>query len=361
MKILFITAHPYLPQMYGGLQTSADQLCRSLTERGHQVSVLAALMPNGFLGAAARIKMQANKVMFGCKIARDTELGYPVWRTWFPWKVVEYVAGKERPDLIVVLAMQPVRMALAAKRTRIPVLMQLQDVEFSQHGGPFEELGKIPCIANSHFTADKYHNVYGVNPLVIYPFILRDQYQTQPTWQNVTFINPDPRKGLEIAVKVAQLCPEIQFSFIEGWPLSTQERRNLMEKLSVLPNVMLLPSQNDMRAVYGKCKILLAPSVWEEGYGRVATEAQMSGIPVVASTRGGLPEAVGPGGVLLDPENPIEDWVRAVRKLWRDDQYHAVLSASALAHAQRPEMDFVFQIDRYERAFLSGLQERANV
>ena len=36
-------------------------------------------------------------------------------------------------------------------------------------------------------------------------------------------------------------------------------------------------------------------------FGRIAVEPQFSGIPVVASDRGGLPEAVGPGGVLIDP------------------------------------------------------------
>ena len=77
----------------------------------------------------------------GEKVARDTGLGYPVWRSWFPWENVAYVARKESPDLIVVMAIEPVRMALAAKSTKVPILMQLMDVEFKDHGGPFEDLG----------------------------------------------------------------------------------------------------------------------------------------------------------------------------------------------------------------------------
>src|SRR4051812_1122625 len=100
--------------MYGGLQTSTDQLCHGLIERGHHVAVLGSLIPNGFLGWTARIKMQVNKSLVRCKIARDKGLGYPVWRTWFPWDAVEYVSAKEKPDLIVVLAVKSVRMALAA-------------------------------------------------------------------------------------------------------------------------------------------------------------------------------------------------------------------------------------------------------
>jgi glycosyltransferase involved in cell wall biosynthesis len=124
--------------------------------------------------------------------------------------------------------------------------------------------------------------------------------------------------------------------------------------LAPLPNVTFVPPQSDMRKVYAECKILLAPSVWEEAYGRVATEAQISGIPVVASARGGLPEAVGPGGVLLDPDQPIADWVAAVRKLWSDQDYYSALSAAATAHAARPEISFEHQVDAFERAMLDA-------
>ncbi len=109
-----------------------------------------------------------------------------------------------------------------------------------------------------------------------------------------------------------------------------------------------------MRAVYGRCKILLAPSRWEEAYGRVASEAQLSGIPVVASTRGGLPEAVGPGGILLDPQDMIPVWTATVRKLWHDQRHYAELSASAAAHAQRREMATNYQIDEWEKVMFAA-------
>jgi len=104
-----------------------------------------------------------------------------------------------------------------------------------------------------------------------------------------------------------------------------------------------------MREVYKKCKILLAPSIFEECYGRIATEAQVSGIPVIASNRGGLPESVGPGGLLLDPAGPIDDWVSAVRRLWFDHRYYAELSAAALAHANRPDNRVSSKIETWER------------
>jgi glycosyltransferase involved in cell wall biosynthesis len=288
-------------------------------------------------------------------VFRDAALGYPVWRSVSPWNDLEYVAKKQTPDLIVVMAVEPVRMALAAQRTQIPVLMQLQDVEFHMLGGRFEDLGdNINCVANSRFTAERYRNAYGIHPRVIYPCISADRYRVKTTKENITFVNPKPIKGRDIAFAVARLCPDIPFTFVESWPLTHEERQLLTETLPALPNVTLLPPQNDMRSVYGKCKILFAPSMWEEGYGRVVTEAQISGIPVVASMRGGLPEAVGQGGMLLDADGPINDWVTAIRKLWLDDQCYADLSAAALVHVGRPEHSLSWKLGRWEQALMNA-------
>jgi glycosyltransferase involved in cell wall biosynthesis len=109
-----------------------------------------------------------------------------------------------------------------------------------------------------------------------------------------------------------------------------------------------------MRRVYGKCKILLVPSVWEEAYGRVVTEAQVSGIPAVASERGGLPEAVGRGGILIDPDGPIDHWVTAVRKLWHDDHCYAERSAAAVAHAERTENSLAHKWVLWEQSLLDA-------
>lgn len=128
--------------------------------------------------------------------------------------------------------------------------------------------------------------------------------------------------------------------------MGPQDRERLLKRLAALPNVTLRPPTQDMRSVYGKARIVLAPSQWEEAFGRAAVEPQFSGIPVVASARGGLPEAVGPGGLLMDPAADADAWAEAVRRLWHDPALYAEKSQAARRNSTRPEMDPARQIDR---------------
>lgn len=88
-----------------------------------------------------------------------------------------------------------------------------------------------------------------------------------------------------------------------------------------------------------RARALLMPSRWEEAWGRVATEAQDNGIPVIATRTGGLPESVGPGGLLISPEAEIETWAEALRSIWHDSAAYAALATAASNHARRPEVD----------------------
>lgn len=360
MKILIITAHPFLPQLKGGAQQSANALIKALVKRHHRAVILCGLMQGGPIGLIGRLKLKLKRVFSNSKVAKDTVCGYAAYRAWFPWEAVEEVVKKERPDVILVLAGQPVKMGLMAKQTGIPVIMMLQNVEFDDHGGEFSELGSVPCVANSSFTANRYKKEYGVNSLVIHPIIYPERYRIDTTREKVVFINPNPSKGLEVAIEVAKGNPDIPFLFIEAWRLTNDELGALEQRIANLKNVTFQRAVPDIREVYKYAKILLAPSKWEEAYGRVATEAQISGIPVVASNIGGLPEAVGDGGILLDPEGDIKDWIKAVRELWMDENLYCRMVKASRAHADRPEVDVESQISAWEN-FIKDVGTKSNV
>ncbi|MDX8521738.1 glycosyltransferase [Mesorhizobium dulcispinae] len=350
MKVLFAGGTGYTPQFSGGVQSSTHHLVEQLIEHGHEASVLAALFGQGMFGYKARAKMK----LLGQPAVIDSFPGYPVVRAWFPWEAAAFAVKKMQPDVAVVQCHNSVPLGKALQAEGVPLVVYLRNVEFHELGGDLRELDAARYIANSEFTARTYKREFGIDSTVIPPTINPSTYSTPTTGEFITFINPYEEKGFDLAVRIAAACPEIPFLFVESWKLEDDHRAQIERTIAPFSNIRLENRTSDMKTVYGRTKILLAPSKWEEAWGRVASEAHCSGIPVVGSRRGGLPEAIGVGGVVLDYDASLEDWVGAIRRLWNGRQEYERLSEAALAFSQRPELD----PDRQFATFF-GLLERA--
>ncbi len=77
-------------------------------------------------------------------------------------------------------------------------------------------------------------------------------------------------------------------------------------------------SYDRMVDLYGTADLAVVPSVYE-GFGLPAGEALACGVPVVATTGGGLPEVVGDAGVLVEPADS-DALADAIRELLADDE-----------------------------------------
>jgi glycosyltransferase involved in cell wall biosynthesis len=117
----------------------------------------------------------------------------------------------------------------------------------------------------------------------------------------VTIINPCAVKGIAIFLSLAREFPRVAFGALPGWGTTTSDRR----ALEALPNVTLLANCRNIEEVLVRTRLLLAPSLWYEGFGLSAMEALLRGVPVLASDSGGLPEAKAGTGFVL-PVRPIE-------------------------------------------------------
>lgn len=93
----------------------------------------------------------------------------------------------------------------------------------------------------------------------------------------------------------------------------------------------------------------VGPQHLGRGLGRSVTEAQINGIPVLASSLGGLPESVGPGGILVDPSAGSEAWVSALSELWDDAGNYEKYSVVAEKYAQRDEVQTAHIIGEFIR------------
>jgi glycosyltransferase involved in cell wall biosynthesis len=82
---------------------------------------------------------------------------------------------------------------------------------------------------------------------------------------------------------------------------------------------------------YAGADLLVLPSR-AEAYGMVVTEALARGLPVVASDVGGVPEALGDGGLLVPPDDP-EALAGALRAWLADAELRARLREAARARS----------------------------
>jgi len=329
---------------------SSHELILSLISRGHIVAILSRLLARGNIYFFNRLLY----IFTRKKAPFDRIMGYPVYRGWgmsnsslAAYELPE-VLRDFRPDIVVAQGGQSLDLAIMARKLDLPAVVYLRDVEFDElKVNPVATQG-LTYIANSNFTADCFKTNFGLTARVIPPLVDPDLYRVDSAREVVLFVNPHPKKGVEIALALAAARPDIQFLFQESWELSPNHRKYLEEAIERMPNVTLNAPVHDMRNIYKRARIVLAPSQWQEAWGRIATEAQISGIPILGSNRGGLPEAIGDGGIVVPFDAPIEQWITALAAIWDDPETYLSYSQRALERSQRQDIQVDYLLNEFE-------------
>jgi glycosyltransferase involved in cell wall biosynthesis len=167
----------------------------------------------------------------------------------------------------------------------------------------------------------------------------------QPPYRNlgrfgegfVLMINPCVVKGTEIFLALAARFPEIPFAALRGWGTTRADEA----ALSAQPNCRLLENVADIEEVLAQTRILLMPSIWYEGFGLIAMEAMLRGVPVIASDSGGLQECKAGTGFVI-PVNPVPG-------------YDPVCDETHMPRPKRVEQE----IDPWEDALRTLLSDRS--
>ena len=191
----------------------------------------------------------------------------------------------------------------------------------------------VRLLANSNFVASRVHEKSGQSATVLEPQFNFPNQRAMATGDYVTFINPVRKKGLALACEIAKLLPHRKFLFVEGWKQPDEQLVQLKLLLAELPNVEFGEWRHDVEHYYLRSRVLLVPSIWEEGFGRVVVEANAYGVPVLASEIGGLPEAVGKGGCLISPLAGPEVWAEALERMFVHGSFRTDLQEAAVANA----------------------------
>ncbi len=148
-----------------------------------------------------------------------------------------------------------------------------------------------------------------------------------------------PHKGVDVLLEAVagddRMHAEIFGAGPESDRLAAQAARlGLGDRVTFHGHV----EEEDIPDTYRRFDVLAVPSVpmpgWLEQFGRVVVEAQASGIPVVASASGALPDVVGEEGLLVPPSHPgaLRD---ALRRLLDEPGLWERLRAEGIAGAGR--------------------------
>lgn len=349
MRILFINPRPYLPQLLGGVETTTFDLCRQLSIMGHEAAVMCQIDKFDLLWVRNRIKSRLSHRHFPIDIFR----GGRVYRGYEHHRGLEEVVRDFRPDALVIAggAQASFELAPLCAATGVPSHLYFHELSQVLQLSDFSCLKAVRLFSNSNYTARRLRELLSRDSIAVPPLVDHDAYRTVTTRQYVTMVNPRKQKGGDVAFELAQSCPDIPFLFVEAWHTKDTFVAGLRREARRMPNVTWRRPTPDMRGIYRRTRILLAPSHWEETWGRVITEAHASGIPAIATDYAALPESMGPGGLLVGREAPFSEWQTALRRLWDDAALYDDLSARALEFSRRPEA----QPARLAAAFLAGL------
>jgi glycosyltransferase involved in cell wall biosynthesis len=107
-----------------------------------------------------------------------------------------------------------------------------------------------------------------------------------------------PEKGGVLFLDLARALPQLHFLAVCADP-------TLQAAAAQLPNVRTT-APGDVQSLLQHMTVLLAPSLWQEAYGMVVTDALLRGVPVIVSDQGGLEEAALGCAAAVVPVNPMQ-------------------------------------------------------
>ena len=355
-----------------GASMAVRQMLIQLQRAGWAVDVLGATVFDhergtaGLKGHWAALKsrrgravdVQDGSLQHRLLVTASTERGGVTNREEGAWfGLYQQALDQQRPDVLFYYGGQPFDYLIAAeaKRRGIPVVFYLANGNYTKTRW-CQDVDLI--LTDSQATAHLYKQRLNIDVTPVGAFIDPAQVvaaQRRP--ERLLFVNPKPEKGglwvARLALWLEQHHPGIVLEVVESRGRWADTVRVVTQALGqpreALGNVVVTPNTSDMRPIYARAKVVLAPSLWWESAGRVLVEAMLNGIPAICTNRGGMPEMVGDAGILLNlPERfcqapysqiPTEEEVvqlgQCVTALWDDAQRCDDLAQKALRVGQQ--------------------------
>ncbi len=322
-KVLLLAGE--FPPFAGGIAVAAENLARSLAQKGISVAVIAPRYRG----------QKAIDIQLPYRLIRLPFLRFRYVRMLPMTPVLLAIAAKERPDWVI--AMRATREGLPAvgikKLFGVPFLVFAHALEFLRFDPQslgwrvcrwvYEQAAQVAAISSATRLALLQRGIspekVQVVPLGVGEEVF-DSLSPLSRWNGHSFEGRRilltvgrlvPRKGVDKVIEalptVIRRHPEVLYVVVGDGPYKGALQR-LAKQLGVADHVLFVGRVPDVRPFYHSCSLFVMPARQEgrgdmEGLGLVYLEAAACGKPVIASFVGGAVDTVVPEvtGLLVDP------------------------------------------------------------
>jgi len=254
----------------------------------------------------------------------------------------------------------------ALSKGRTSILYAASPSYISDAPHTFEHVNMVHTVSGA--MRARLDTVTSLPKIVTQTFVRREDAvcaDRRPTY--ITFVNPIPEKGLNIAAMLVRECHRLKrpyrFLFIEGRGTRASVLAACPD-LARLDNFFTANNTFDARRIYEQTAAIIYPSIWFEPAGRIPIEANMNGIPVLACRTGGIAEMLDGAGFLFDvPERlradhhagatagDVAPWIAVLDRLhgdqaFMDDAVTRARAADARYDAARMARSFAAALHR---------------
>lgn len=363
MRILFVNPGG---SATGGAERSLSLLIRGLAERGHDLAAVtllpgdasdafkaagATIMANGVRTGLAEVRRHGSTRAFVNGVLRTvpeavaTAEGMRKFASLYSADIV-HSNGLRTHALTPLLARDNPRVVWSL-RERPPSSAARRIIRAAARTG-------AATIATSAFAAEVVSRcrrpVYVIpNPVDDRPLLDRRAARLslglapgRPVVSVVAHLHPT--KGHHVVVAAwSDLPPPRPMLLLAGGCLYGDASRNYREGLQraisacdLEADVLLTGTIPDVERVYAASDIVVHPALYPEGFGRSIAEAQVAGVPVIATRIGAAPELIHQGrtGLLVAP-NDTDAVGQMIRRVLDDPALRARLRKGGLAVAAR--------------------------
>ena len=320
MHIITVTTEP--SSRRGGIEKSTLDICRSLANRGHQISLIyfqagdllaeyqkfsINLLQAENLDIDKKRLVSSTLKFLGSILAASKQLKITDQKN-----TVIYVDDYIHCLFASILAWQQnlpsvfhLRLPLLSKVPRKYLLAMKLIKQFIA----VSEQTKLDWVSGG-IRDEKISVVYnGINPDFFQPTTnlseIRNKFNLSPEQKVISYIGRiDPPKGIEVLIQASGLlCQQNRQNIkllIAGRPVNHSSReagekyqrslQDLAVDLAIENHVEFLGHVSDPLSVYQISDLTVIPSLYSEPFGRTVIESMSCGVPVLGSKVGGIPE-----------------------------------------------------------------------